>query len=473
MGRTNLHRNHHRVLWGITSGIIAIAAIYGIGVYHYSNSQKFIPNTVIAGVDVGGKDQATATKLVEQSVKSQTITLKDGAKKISNIKVADTGLSVNAKAFVSNSLQKQNGLTWPLQMVNVAHADKVSDGDLTIKDSDTQKFDSFSKKELKELNSDRTASKASKITLTSTGAVKLSGGSQGNYIDAHGFKKNLKATVASGKSSMDLKDSYQTPTETKANQITDQYKKIQAEDAVYDINGTKVTIPSAEIVSWLKVDTNVYGVRSLSLDDTKVSNYLNGLNDKYSTYKKSFNFKSTKQGTITVKDGNFGWEISTDVDKTTLENKILAGKSFDMQATISGSGQGLKPGEVGNTYVEVDKAAQHMWFYHNGKLELSTSVVTGLPPNQTTPTGVWFVWKKQQNAVLKGKNDNGTSYASPVKYWMPIDYTGVGLHDAPWQPTFGGDWFKTHGSHGCVNTPPSVMPKLYADVPTGTPVVVH
>ena len=113
-----------------------------------------------------------------------------------------------------------------------------------------------------------------------------------------------------------------------------------------------------------------------------------------------------------------------------------------------------------------------MWFYKNGKLVISTRVVTGNPPKQVTPSGVWFVWKKQQDATLKGKNNDGSNYASPVKYWMPIDYTGVGLHDAPWQPTFGGDWYKTHGSHGCVNTPPDVMPKLYAVVPLGTPVVV-
>ena len=55
---------------------------------------------------------------------------------------------------------------------------------------------------------------------------------------------------------------------------------------------------------------------------------------------------------------------------------------------------------------------------------------------------------------------------------MPIDNTGVGLHDSPWQPKYGGDWYLAHGSHGCVNTPPKTMAKLFDLVAIGTPVIV-
>lgn len=113
-----------------------------------------------------------------------------------------------------------------------------------------------------------------------------------------------------------------------------------------------------------------------------------------------------------------------------------------------------------------------MWVYVNGAEQISTDVVTG-KPNQATPSGAFFVWSKQRDATLRGLNDDGSKYASPVSYWMPIDYTGVGLHDSPWQPKYGGDWYEENGSHGCVNTPPTVMAKLYCLVPAGTPVVVY
>ncbi|KLD59543.1 hypothetical protein WP50_17595, partial [Lactiplantibacillus plantarum] len=77
---------------------------------------------------------------------------------------------------------------------------------------------------------------------------------------------------------------------------------------------------------------------------------------------------------------------------------------------------------------------------------------------------VWYIWNKEKNATLKGDNDDGSSYSQPVSYWMPIDDTGEGIHDASWQTAYGGTWYKKHGSHGCVNTPPSVMKKVFAYV---------
>jgi lipoprotein-anchoring transpeptidase ErfK/SrfK len=55
---------------------------------------------------------------------------------------------------------------------------------------------------------------------------------------------------------------------------------------------------------------------------------------------------------------------------------------------------------------------------------------------------------------------------------MPIDWTGVGSHDSNWQPAYGGELWKTVGSHGCVNTPPGVMAELFDMVEVGTPVIV-
>ena len=48
----------------------------------------------------------------------------------------------------------------------------------------------------------------------------------------------------------------------------------------------------------------------------------------------------------------------------------------------------------------------------------------------------------------------------------------VGIHDSDWQPEYGGDLWKTRGSHGCVNTPPGVMKELFGMVEVGTPVIV-
>ena len=58
-----------------------------------------------------------------------------------------------------------------------------------------------------------------------------------------------------------------------------------------------------------------------------------------------------------------------------------------------------------------------------------------------------------------------------MKFWMPVK-GAIGLHDADWRSEFGGDIYKTDGSHGCVNLPPEVAKELYDSVEIGTPVVM-
>ena len=73
----------------------------------------------------------------------------------------------------------------------------------------------------------------------------------------------------------------------------------------------------------------------------------------------------------------------------------------------------------------------------------------------------------QRDAVLRGAD-----YATPVSYWMPFN-GGEGIHDANWRSSFGGQIYKTNGSHGCLNMPPSVAAQIYSVVSTGYPVLVY
>ena len=53
---------------------------------------------------------------------------------------------------------------------------------------------------------------------------------------------------------------------------------------------------------------------------------------------------------------------------------------------------------------------------------------------------------------------------------MPFVY-GQGLHDASWQTSFGGDTYKTKGSHGCINLPPKVAAQVYENAYKGIPII--
>ena len=56
---------------------------------------------------------------------------------------------------------------------------------------------------------------------------------------------------------------------------------------------------------------------------------------------------------------------------------------------------------------------------------------------------------------------------------MPFAYN-VGFHDASWRHgRFGGNIYKTSGSHGCINMPEDKAAKLYELVAVDTPVIAY
>ena len=65
------------------------------------------------------------------------------------------------------------------------------------------------------------------------------------------------------------------------------------------------------------------------------------------------------------------------------------------------------------------------------------------------------------------------SYVTWVDYWMRVTWSGIGFHDAGWQPTYGGDRNVNNGSHGCINMPPAKAKEFYGMLSVGCPVIIH
>lgn len=137
-------------------------------------------------------------------------------------------------------------------------------------------------------------------------------------------------------------------------------------------------------------------------------------------------------------------------------------KSVDVSGKVLGKSVGT------NTYVEINIEKQHMWYYKNGKLLVSTDIVTGNKNSMDTPKGHHKVVSKARNTVL-----SGAGYSSFVSYWIGFLGSGYGIHDASWRSSFGGNIYKGNGSHGCVNTPYNNVKKIYDNISYGTKVIVY
>lgn len=149
---------------------------------------------------------------------------------------------------------------------------------------------------------------------------------------------------------------------------------------------------------------------------------------------------------------------------------IKEGKTGTVEPVYLYEGKIRDTNDIGGTYVEISIQDQEMWCYKDGAVVVDTPVVTGnVSKGYDTPSGsVWAIDAKKHDAVLKGEG-----YTQPVTYWMPFN-GNVGIHDADtWRSEYGGEIYKTSGSHGCVNTPTANAEKIFNTVEIGTPVIVY
>ena len=221
-----------------------------------------------------------------------------------------------------------------------------------------------------------------------------------------------------------------------------------------------------KLSSWMIPTDN----HTFELDEDKLREYVSSLAGRYNTVGKPRRFLSHYQTQITLFQGSFGWKMDEDKTFEILKEAIrMPGKSRIKPAWArEGKDFYGTNSDIGDSYVEIDLTAQKVWLYKNGKLLLETDCVSGnAAAGRETPGGVYSIYYKQSPAVL-----TGADYSSPVDFWMPFN-GGIGLHDANWRSTFGGEIYRTNGSHGCVNLPAEAAKIMYETVEIGWPVVCY
>ena len=144
------------------------------------------------------------------------------------------------------------------------------------------------------------------------------------------------------------------------------------------------------------------------------------------------------------------------------------GKNEGRPANASQSTQVLAQQMTGK-YVDVDKSTQTVTLFVDGVAVMSSPCVTGnVKAGHDTPNGTYSI-----KFTKKGKTLKGPTWNVWVDYWMRFTDGAIGFHDASWRDSFGGDIYKTNGSHGCVNLPKNFAKELFNNVEVGTTVIVH
>lgn len=457
------------ILGGSAAGALVIA--YAVVAIVFAG--KYLPNTYINDIPVGNmsKTEAAAELLSHARVDDLVLVTPEDEKV--TFKASDFGANYSLEEEAIAPFA-ENCLTWPVKLFKESRY--------------TVEYDfNYSAEELRNLVIDydwgNEPAQNAFIQKTADGIYEIVPATVGDRFDKNRLMDHVVEYLTVGKSLIRMQESgcYDPfAADVQAEDLEEQLalcNRFASCSITFDYHDRQEVLEGATIADW------VYFTDSgeIAFNRAGVEAFVAGMAEKYDTRGKDHKFRSTLDGMITVpytSTSLYGWQMNQEATTDQIIELLHAGESATVEPVYEDWGIGYcrdeATNDIGNTYIEVDISAQHVWYYKGGVLQMETDCVTGVEgnPERRTPRGVFELWSREKNRVLGQMDDEG--YETPVNYWMPINYTGVGLHDATWQSSFGGTRYMTgSGSHGCINLPLQFAKDLYNSVETGIPVIVH
>lgn len=461
------------VLLTILIGMLLAFLSYFLLAFYYRTG--FSVNTWINGIYCTGKsvEEVNSELLLQTKAPIIQITDKDG--RTYRIDLKDAGYEADYLTALNRYMQEQNPYLWP-------------DNITLHRNHDLEPMETYDVDALREIfyRLEPVASQINRpvefsLSRNEEEGWVLKDGLHGR-LDAKKAFEAMVEKVNAGEREISLEelDSYYDISLTKEQEelqaLYEKASAFQKWNVIYDMGTEEFSWSPGQMAYLIEADQDGLPLldknEQVVLNKEAVKKAVEAWADTYDTYGKPHKFMSTRGEEILIDGGTYGNLLNRKKETAFLTDNLLKEElrtgekqyhvpEYDKMAKLQGRN------DIGDTYVEVDMTLQKLYYYEEGELIIECDVVTGdMAKKRSTPEGVNFVYSKQKNRILRGRD-----YADFVKYWMPVN-GNIGLHDADWRSEFGGSIYLKDGSHGCVNMPDDAIKELYEKADIGLPVVM-
>ncbi len=453
----------------ITAAVTCCLGISAAGAYTYLSlpyRDTFFPNTRINGLDASHKDVDQVKQMIDEGMKAYTLTLEERGGVEEQISGDEIGLHSEYDGSLERLLAEQKPLQWGFHW-------------LEGEEHTIETMIAYDPEQLNAVINGLDCMDESKTELPENAYLSEYREGVGYEIvpEAGGTRvvpEKVHESVANGimnlkeRISLEEEGAYARALITAENPdlIAEAEKWNQAVNVTITYHfGDQTEVLNGDTIHTWMIENEEGG---LELDEAKVTEYVAQLAVTYDTAYQPKQLKTTTGETVTITNGNYGWRINRKAEVAALSEIIRSGNSQEREPVYSQTAAARGENDYGNTYVEINLSAQHLYYYVDGQLLVESDFVSGNEARgMGTPGGAFPLTYKQRNAVLRGQG-----YASPVSYWMPFN-GGIGMHDASWRGSFGGRIYKTNGSHGCINLPASAARTIFENISSGIPVLCY
>lgn len=460
----------------IAAAILAVAGLFG---YTYMADHNTLGRKIsVWGVEVSRLDAKQAEEKIAAEFENRPVSFQENDKEVYSMTLKDLGYSLNEEDLLNKltDLQKQreeNRKIFPKEE-NVNLECQIEEDEEQEKQAlDLSNFGTEERKSSTDASIQYNEEKKEFILVKQV---------QGTEIDPDKLETTVDTNLNAAFDTALLGDTITIPlnkhvyispavtaTEDMENKVTSlnsQLKKYRSTTVTYTFGSETVVLDADTISSWLKAEGE-----TLTLDEDAIKTYISDLANKYNTIYVPRTFHTSMGTDVTIEGNEYGYRIDQDGEYAQLVEDLKSGTAVTRDPVYSKTGyQRNGTDDLAGSYIEVSLDAQHLWLYKDGNLVTETDIVSGKPvKGRETYRGAWPIAYKASPFNLTSAE---YGYDVKVNYWMPFVY-GQGLHDASWQSSFGGNRYKTNGSHGCINLPKDQAALIYETIDAGYPIIIY
>ena len=451
--------------------VLGAAGFYGYFTYYFSD--KFFHGTTINNIPCDELTADQAEALIRGEVEDYRIALSFRGDITDTLEGNDIHYAYVSDGHVAEIQREQNPFLWfkgYFQTFEYEVAENIS----------------FSEEELKEnlmsleaMKSENMEAPVNAYSTFQNGHFEIIPEVEGTTIDTDKMFEAVKLAVSESKTDLSAEecDVYVQPEIRQDNEAlvadVEDLNSVMTASIIYQLPSGEEVLNGNILREWLTKGEDGHYVKDEAVIKEKVTEYVNDLADRIDTVGKERPFTTTSGKEITVGGGTYGWKINrtkeiAELLKNIMNNEQLAREPEYSSREVTTENQGF-----GDTYVEIDLSDQKVYYYENGEVVVEADCVSGkMTRSRYTPEGIFTLTFKQKNRTLRGRalGDGTYEYESFVNFWMPFN-GGIGLHDAPWRGSFGGDIYIYSGSHGCINLPYKKAQAIYERITKDVPIL--
>lgn len=453
------------VVIGMVTALAAAGA--GTGLYIYTGKQYetvFFPHTVINGHDVSRKTTQEVKDLITAGIEGYTLTIQERGGKTEQITGEEIGLHSVFDGSLEEYLEAQDPMRWWQSQGAEYEISTMIAYDEEKLEEKIKNLACFSEENARE-------PKDAYVSEYEPGqGFRVIPEEPGTILEQDKVALGIADAISNLKTELNLEelDAYKKAARTSEDEALQaraaELNRYVIMTVTYLFGDEREVLDGDTIAQWMFIGED----GQVSFDAEQVASYVKELASKYDTAYKEKTLKTSYGSTVTISKGFYGWRMNQGEEAKELYNVLQSGESQTREPVYTQRANSHGANDYGDTYVEINLTAQHLFFYKDGNLVVESDFVSGNHARgYDTPSGAYPLTYKQRDAVLKG-----ATYRTPVKYWMPFN-GNIGMHDANWRSSFGGKIYMTNGSHGCINLPPSVAKVIFENISQGMPVLCY